>query len=865
MNLLLSLLPFAAVGLALLGAAARRRRAFVLMNPDCRALLRRHGLTAAEHFLSLPAAVVGGHPGRHVARLRLADGNGGITVYLKRESRIFWRDRLASALAGFGWSSRSLREARALQALRREGVDCPEWVAAGEDGRGRAFLLVRAVAGAADLRTFLGAHPGAGPRRRAARALGAALARLHAAGFTHPDLYAKHVLVNAGGVCFLDWQRARRSRLDGRRRARDLAALHATLADDLAGPRERLRCLRAYLAASAAPGGRRPGAAGLLPELLRHARRLLRRRHVREKQRTPLPEGAQEWRCLDGDALCAAPGLHDLWPDAEALRLLGTDAAGGAARRWLTPAGGPPVLLEWGRAPAWPWRGTPETPEQRQAELLRRLQRHGAPAPRVLAMGRRRTSPWRVASFVLTRPDPDVVRLTAWLARQLRPPETPDRARRRRAVLLEAGALLHRLHDAGCRLRGRDPAAALAVRAPADGPPAAALAGADHVRAGRRPRPGRARRDLAAVCAALAAAGCGRTDVQRFRAGYRQSSSRMENEERGMGNAIQQTGPDGAAPAAAEERPAAPATVPCSLFPVPSFWGRLVRGARRLRQDADWAAFAGADWPDRIMDVEVTDRFHAKQGRSTGRWVLHVPGAGPPGRLAVYLKRHYRLPWWQGLLATLWPGRGRSPAFREWEHLEQARRVGVPVPRAVAAAEYVGPWGRLRSFLAVEELHDMLPLNEAVPLAASLLDPETFRRWKKSLIAEIARLTRLLHDRRCFHKDLYLCHFFVARGDAAVPPEWRGRVHLIDLHRLGRHPWTWPWWRVKDLAQLLYSSDVPGIDARDRLEFWRVYRGPGPRRLADRWLRRIVLFRWRRYRRHNARRRRGQGTGDREQ
>ena len=43
------------------------------------------------------------------------------------------------------------------------------------------------------------------------------------------------------------------------------------------------------------------------------------------------------------------------------------------------------------------------------------------------------------------------------------------------------------------------------------------------------------------------------------------------------------------------------------------------------------------------------------------------------------------------------------------------------------------------------------------------------------------------------------------------------------------------------------------MDARDRLYFWRMYRGPGPRRPADRWLERLVLFKWRRYRRHNAR------------
>src|SRR5205085_6601985 len=146
-----------------------------------------------------------------------------------------------------------------------------------------------------------------------------------------------------------------------------------------------------------------------------------------------------------------------------------------------------------------------------------------------------------------------------------------------------------------------------------------------------------------------------------------------------------------------------------------NFWRRLLRGSRRLQQRPDWEEFAGAGWAERILAVHVTDRFHAKQGRSTGRWVLETGGQ----RLAVYLKRHYRLPWWQGWLATLWPEAGWSPALEEWHNLEWARAHGLPVPAAVAAGEFIGPWGRFQSFLAVEELYGMLPLHEAIPAAAA--------------------------------------------------------------------------------------------------------------------------------------------------
>jgi heptose I phosphotransferase len=281
-----------------------------------------------------------------------------------------------------------------------------------------------------------------------------------------------------------------------------------------------------------------------------------------------------------------------------------------------------------------------------------------------------------------------------------------------------------------------------------------------------------------------------------------------------------------------------------------TLWQRLVHGVRRLRQRQDWCDYAGSDWAERIMQVAVTDRFHAKQGRSTGRWILQGHG----GRLAVYLKRHYRLARWRGLLAALWPDRGWSPALQEYRHLEWARQQGLAVPAVVAAGEYIGPWGRLQSFLAVEELADMLPLHEAIPRAAARLDAAAFRCWKGGLIAEVARVARELHRRRAFHKDLYLCHFYVPRADTEGPvASWAGRVHLIDLHRLARHRWTWRLWQAKDLAQLLYSSEVAGVTARDRLLFWRCYLGPQRHTWGGRLLRWWVRLKWRRYRRHNER------------
>lgn len=281
-----------------------------------------------------------------------------------------------------------------------------------------------------------------------------------------------------------------------------------------------------------------------------------------------------------------------------------------------------------------------------------------------------------------------------------------------------------------------------------------------------------------------------------------------------------------------------------------AIWHRLVHGCRRVWQSAEWANVLPADWPERIMTAQVTDRFHAKQGRSTGRWIIE----NERGRIAVYLKRHYRLPWWHGLLAVLWPGGGWSPAEQERRRLAWAAEQGLPVPRVMAGAEFIGPGWHLQSVLAVEELADMLPLNEAIPLAAQRKNGREFEKWKRGLTAEIARLTNVLHGQRRYHKDLYLCHFYIPEAFTRAMPAWTGQVRMIDFHRLTAHPWTWPAWQVKDLAELLYSSSVEGISVRDRLRFWRHYLPAQRRSAMSGVLRRLILAKWRRYQNHNARR-----------
>jgi heptose I phosphotransferase len=275
----------------------------------------------------------------------------------------------------------------------------------------------------------------------------------------------------------------------------------------------------------------------------------------------------------------------------------------------------------------------------------------------------------------------------------------------------------------------------------------------------------------------------------------------------------------------------------------PSLMTRLVRGTRRVWLSDEYRAALPDDLAETVMGLESSDRHHAKQGRSTAR----VRFDSPWGPLSVYLKRHLRLPWPSRLAATLFERGLHTPAAAERAHLERARRLGIAVPDVVAAGETVGPWGQLQSFLMVAELTGCQALNEALPELIATLPPGAFARLKRELVIEMAGMTATLHRHRLFHKDLYLCHFFL---DMALPPAGR-RLTLIDLHRLGEHRLTAARWRWKDLGQLLFSTEgLPGIDDRDRLRFWKSYR----RAMRPRFPaleRRAVMAKAARYRAHN--------------
>jgi hypothetical protein len=235
-----------------------------------------------------------------------------------------------------------------------------------------------------------------------------------------------------------------------------------------------------------------------------------------------------------------------------------------------------------------------------------------------------------------------------------------------------------------------------------------------------------------------------------------------------------------------------------------------------------------------------TDDHVCKQGRSTARYRLDVGEEV----LSLYVKKHFRLPWWMRRFAPtrLFPGP------HEWTNLKIAESLGVRVPEAVFA-------GALRehecgSLLAVRELEGYLPLHIYVPGPLARM-PEPQRKARKAaLTARLVDVARRLHGKHYFHRDFYLCHFFL-RDDPSAPDGFD--LVLIDFGRLLKSRLRR--WRVKDLAALCFSTFVDGVSRTDRLRFYLQYLGITKLDAKAKRLLRTVLAKADRYHRHNAPRR----------
>jgi len=143
-------------------------------------------------------------------------------------------------------------------------------------------------------------------------------------------------------------------------------------------------------------------------------------------------------------------------------------------------------------------------------------------------------------------------------------------------------------------------------------------------------------------------------------------------------------------------------------------------------------------------------------------------------------------------------------------------QAGIPTMVPVAYGELRG-----HSLLVTESLNDCVKLSDwmrqSLPQKSQAYHDDSSAS-AKSIIEEVARLARCMHQAGMHHQDFYLGHLLMeeATSQSASP-----KIHVIDLGRARFQRHLSSRWIVKDLAQLDYSAS--SFTNRDRADFMQHY------------------------------------------
>ncbi len=206
-----------------------------------------------------------------------------------------------------------------------------------------------------------------------------------------------------------------------------------------------------------------------------------------------------------------------------------------------------------------------------------------------------------------------------------------------------------------------------------------------------------------------------------------------------------------------------------------------------------------------------------------------------------FVKIHRGVGWgeiFKNLLTAKLPVLG---AGQEYQAIQRLTEVGVPTMTSVAYGERGSNPAEQHSFIVTEELAPTVSLEDySVNWLAQPPEP----RLKWALIAEVARMTGMMHKAGVNHRDCYICHFLLHTDKPVTADDFK--LSVIDLHRAQSRAKITQRWRNKDLAGLYFSALGIGLTKRDKLRFLRAYfqAAGGPNTLRDILRSEAALLRW---------------------
>ncbi|MCK4846806.1 MAG: hypothetical protein KAS88_03970 [Deltaproteobacteria bacterium] len=180
-------------------------------------------------------------------------------------------------------------------------------------------------------------------------------------------------------------------------------------------------------------------------------------------------------------------------------------------------------------------------------------------------------------------------------------------------------------------------------------------------------------------------------------------------------------------------------------------------------------------------------------------------------------------------------------ARNEWDMTISLAADGFDVMVPVAFGERHLKGRMSETLTLTKEVSDTVRLSDYIPA----LKGTAGARERLRIVGEMARLVKRFHDSGYNHQDMYLVHFFFRSSD--------GKMFLMDLQRVHKRVELPVRWRVKDLAQFVFSGrGAGGLSSTDLVRFGHIYLGKDKFESEDKKLIAKVLAKAARIERHDA-------------
>ena len=142
-------------------------------------------------------------------------------------------------------------------------------------------------------------------------------------------------------------------------------------------------------------------------------------------------------------------------------------------------------------------------------------------------------------------------------------------------------------------------------------------------------------------------------------------------------------------------------------------------------------------------------------------------------------------------------------------------RAEIKTPKTVAYGKISNGIFETASLIVTENIDDAKPLEKTLPPFFDDTNIEYDISKQKNFVKELGLFAKRFHDLGLRHRDFYLCHIFWGQ---------EAGFYLIDLQRVFK-PILSQRFRIKDIAQLFYSSPASVYSKTMKLRCYLAYAG----------------------------------------